>query len=242
MSVRATLRQRFEVYRPEVEAIAGQIKDLGDAWRFEDLNGIRGYIGSGTETNVFRLQSEPSLVAKLGYASEEVGGSPKEFTQEKVDALICGMGQSSLEQIVAFNNSRRRKLFAMICRFVGGPSLRSCRDEERHAFQRDEYGGLITTFQSMQARGLLFRTVSRDIIHEPGEFTVIDYKRSQYQTLEDKVVDFSGESMLLEKVRYRGEVPAYGLLYRDVCEEILGGNMAAAIEAGWRRQKFTIPA
>lgn len=242
MSVRATLQRRFEAYRPEVEAIAGQIKDLGDAWTFEDLSRINGYIDSGCETNVFRLQSDPSFVAKLAYLSDDEGGSFRQITREKVGGLIGGIGHSGLEQIVAFNNKRREKLYATICRFVGGSSLRSCHEEEKYAFQRDEYGSLIATFQVMQAKELMLRAVPEDVIHSPGEFTIIDYKRSRYQTLENKVIIFAGESMLLDRVRYRGEVPEYGLLYRDVCEEILGGNMAAAIETEWRRQKFTIPA
>lgn len=47
--------------------------------------------------------------------------------------------------------------------------------------------------------------------------------------------------MLLERAGYEEPVPVCGLRYRDACAEVLGDDVAAAVEAEWRRQEFIVP-
>lgn len=238
MTVHSALRHRFEAYRPEVEVIAAQVATAGDD--LATIAALDGYIDSGGDSDVFRL-SDPGLVVKLPYASENRGSTPLQVTRAYVEALIPGIGCRGLAQIRACNDDRRRRPLAVICDYVEGPTLRALDEADRHALGAEDYLGLIATFQFMQAHKLGLDQGAANIKRNSEGLVIVDYELDPRQSLTKKVITFAAADMLLERAPFRGDVPEYGLLYRDVCAQVLGGDMAAAIETHWRGAEFRVP-
>lgn len=242
MAVRARLRERFADYRTEIEDLVAQVKSLGVISSTSQLEAIAGYIDSGNEGDVFRLPSEPNLVVKLPYENLELGLTPRQITKRYVEGLVLGLGVRGLAEVVAYNDNRRQRPYAIVMHHVDGPSLRSLSHQERYLIRREEYVGAVALFQNMQERRLRLVDHPKDIIRTTDGFTILDYDRDPHQTLVDKVTLFASNELLLGRAPEKVEVPSYGLLYRDACEEVLGGNIAAAIDAEWRRLNFVVPA
>ena len=228
MTVRQTLRHRFEPYRSEVSAIVTQVESGIDP------ESIDGYVDSGTDSDVFRLPSDPEIVAKLPYG--ESAGHRTRLESQYVQALVPGIERAGLEQIVAYSGLRR--LPAVLSRYADGPTLRELDESARERISGTRFAGLIAIWQDMREVNLAPDWGTRNIIFPPDNITLIDYTLDPSKTLTDTAVEFAGADMLLEHGYYKDPVPGYGLLFRDVCADVLGGDTAAAIEATWQGQGF----
>jgi len=229
MSFRATLRHRFEPYRAEVAGIVTQVESGVDP------QSIDGYIDSGADSDVFRLASNPEIVARLPYGDSM--GYRESLERQYVQALVPGRERAGLEQIVAFSGIRR--LPAVLSRHAAGPTFRQLDETARERISGTRFAGLVAIWQNMHDVNLAPDWGTHNIIFPPNSITLIDYTLDPSKTLTDTAAEFAGGDMLLERTYYKDPVPSYGLLFRDVCADILGGDAAAAIEAAWQNQGFT---
>ncbi|HKR81510.1 MAG TPA: hypothetical protein VJR27_00745 [Candidatus Saccharimonadales bacterium] len=222
--------QAFEPYRDEVAAIATRL-DNG-----EQPRQVRGYINSGWDFDVFRLK-DARLVAKLPHTNES--NAPEEVVRTVMQTLARVAGRPGLEQLVG---GSLHYPTALLCAYA--PSQNACDTPEAQlrGIQPQYFARLFSNLQFLQNEGLFLDPGIGNVRYGRTQgFTLIDlldetgYARQvpgedNEQSFGDKVIAL-GTTMLFHTGS--SEVPLLGKLYRDACHELVGPDMAMALECEW---------
>lgn len=231
----SALREQFEPFRDEIQDINRLIVDGTDP------ETIPGYLGQGCVSCVFRL-STPSLVVKLPCLTEKNGTPPLQAVAEYVNALRLGIGTPNLEQLKGYS---KQDPPGVITGFAPDEVLFEYTSKSELPIYSSHFLDLLNAFKAMQQKGLGIEPSPHNFTYSPDSgFTVIDYVRNPHQSLAEKVVDFaSGEVLLAQTLRHE-PFPEYAIAFRGICAQLLGTEIATAIDEQWEEEgyEFTFPA
>lgn len=223
------LQQLFEFYRPEVV-------EMHRRRLVNDSRDLPEYIGTGTESDVFRLMGRS--VVKFPTLDKVNRADPGQWIENVTAIYPRGKGVRGLEQIKAYS---LRSPTAAIFGAAAGREMRVVEGESREYFPTSHYVGLLATFHAMQERGLATDETSRNMFWDDHRgFTVIDYKLNPGQTLIDKAAYFGSAEMLLECC-VTDEIPEYGIRFRETCAKLLGREAVVAINESWEGSGLVVP-
>lgn len=237
MSLDRDLRTNFTYFSSRVSAIYNQNPQSIDSDLATPPNLIHGYLGAGTEYNIYRLDT--NYIARLPHSPEN---DIEDTIANSVEALKRGIGQRGLQQIVAYSDSETEP--AIICEYAPGKPL-SAISSELDGIPNYHYEDLLQSYIAMQELGLRTDPVPENTLYCPGNsFTTIDYDYDldSTQTLQDKVITFASRDVLLKHLSYRplDRMPSYALRFQKVVANILGSGTSQSIQDNWDSDEAAI--
>jgi hypothetical protein len=231
-------RMAIEQFTPYTAA-AVSLHDLLSA--AEDPVSIGGYIDSGTEMDVVRIDSDNVMKLPQPTIEEVTGLTPTQAVAGRVDALVKGWGLPGLEQIVAYSD---RVPLAIVVAYAPGTTMKRITAHQKNLIRDVDYVRLCNTLEAMHDRGLAIDAARGNLIYDPQSgFTVIDYdvNSGNWQSIEAKVLGCLQAEVLLCDVHRRSVVPDYALRFRDICAKRYGSGIIDCIHTSWDAEQLIVP-
>lgn len=218
--------QDFGAYEKEVASIYDTLQQASDP--IELAEGLPTYLGQGADFCVFRSQDNPNAVIKLPIT--ESAAYPEEVIETHAQAHILGRQILGLEQMLTYSPLRLR---SVICKYVPGQELYDLPEGLFQNIPTGHLADLLDTYEAMQDRGLATDEPINTLYDSRTGLTIIDYKYDPTQTLQDKIVEFSGDIGLIWNKTGGVTLTPAALAFKGLCGERFGRAMAVAIEEAW---------
>lgn len=220
------LQEAFTPYKDEVLAISQELEACGD-----NPEAMSNHIDSGSEVDVFWLPEHTGIVVKLPHTDIR-GEAGLEHMRERAKIMVAGLGIPHVEQIVAYNDDPA--LLALLSTDEGQRTLRRYHVYQRERIPSEHFATLISTYQIMYENGIRPDDSTSNIIYDSEKgFTIIDYTWAEGKTVTDTVIKMADTDMLLSGIYSGNPVPDYALRFRDVCGDMLGGEVADKMNKLW---------
>jgi hypothetical protein len=223
----------FAAHQDEVTAI---IERLQEGLPPEDMD---GYIDHGARYNVFLIGGD-ELVAKIPrHDDRNTKYEPAKHVRRSTEALMPCIGRAGLEQLVSIS---LQEPYAIVCKYAPVTGASYASDAQLSTIKCENFAQVFDNFAYLQKCGLVLDPCHGNVRLQPQRgFTLIDYVCEQYadrayrnQSFDDKVIEF-GAAMLFD-ASYHEEVPAIGYVYRKACHDLIGPEVAMALEDRWKRE------